>query len=243
MQTRSSAAPSLLDVVLEVLSAFLDGAGIVFISFLAPIPGLLPAVILAVVLAGLLLIPPLVLVAAAWLAFAVLGSRGAAGFACRRPALLQRGSFWPARAWRVRGRDRRSIPRGALRALEPAQLADMELKPRPDATSGSHRASQADERAGACSHRQRHEPALLRTLATQPKGHLMRPTIILVHGAFAESASWDGVIDPLLSADHPVIAAANPLRGPAADARAVSDLVRRDRRTLSCSSLTHMAAW
>jgi len=54
----------------------------------------------------------------------------------------------------------------------------------------------------------------------------MRPTIILVHGAFAESASWDGVIDPLLSADHPVIAAPNPLRSVAADAQAVSDLVR-----------------
>jgi pimeloyl-ACP methyl ester carboxylesterase len=54
----------------------------------------------------------------------------------------------------------------------------------------------------------------------------MRPTIILVHGAFAESASWDPVIDLLLSEDFPVIAAANPLRGLAADAAAVSDLVR-----------------
>jgi pimeloyl-ACP methyl ester carboxylesterase len=54
----------------------------------------------------------------------------------------------------------------------------------------------------------------------------MKPTIILVHGAFAESASWDGVIDPLLDAGHPVIAAANPLRGVASDAAAVSDLVR-----------------
>jgi pimeloyl-ACP methyl ester carboxylesterase len=54
----------------------------------------------------------------------------------------------------------------------------------------------------------------------------MKPTIVLVHGAFAESSSWDGVIDPLLSAGHPVIAAANPLRGVAADAAAVSDLVR-----------------
>jgi pimeloyl-ACP methyl ester carboxylesterase len=54
----------------------------------------------------------------------------------------------------------------------------------------------------------------------------MQPTIILVHGAFAESASWDRVIDSLLSADHPVTAAANPLRGLSADAHAVSDLVR-----------------
>ncbi len=53
----------------------------------------------------------------------------------------------------------------------------------------------------------------------------MFPTVVLVHGAFAESASWDRVIDPLRSAGHPVIAAANPLRGPASDARSVSDLV------------------
>ena len=54
----------------------------------------------------------------------------------------------------------------------------------------------------------------------------MQPTIVLVHGAFAESASWDGVIDPLVADGHRVIAAANPLRGLAGDAVAVSDLVR-----------------
>jgi pimeloyl-ACP methyl ester carboxylesterase len=54
----------------------------------------------------------------------------------------------------------------------------------------------------------------------------MPSTIVLVHGAFAESASWDRVIDPLLREGHRVIAAANPLRGLAADAGAVSDLVR-----------------
>ena len=54
----------------------------------------------------------------------------------------------------------------------------------------------------------------------------MKPTIVLVHGAFAESSSWDAVIDPLLDAGHPVIAAANPLRGLASDAAAVADVVR-----------------
>jgi pimeloyl-ACP methyl ester carboxylesterase len=52
------------------------------------------------------------------------------------------------------------------------------------------------------------------------------PTIVLIHGAFAESASWDGVIDPLVAEGHDVVAAANPLRGLASDAAAVSDLVR-----------------
>jgi pimeloyl-ACP methyl ester carboxylesterase len=54
----------------------------------------------------------------------------------------------------------------------------------------------------------------------------MRPTIVLVHGAFAESASWDGVVDRLLASGHDVVAAANPLRGLAADAQSVSDVVR-----------------
>jgi pimeloyl-ACP methyl ester carboxylesterase len=54
----------------------------------------------------------------------------------------------------------------------------------------------------------------------------MRTTIVLVHGAFAESASWDGVIEPLVAEGHRVVAAANPLRGVAADAASVSDVVR-----------------
>jgi pimeloyl-ACP methyl ester carboxylesterase len=54
----------------------------------------------------------------------------------------------------------------------------------------------------------------------------VKPTIVLVHGAFAESASWDAVIDPLLDAGHPVVTAANPLRSLAGDAAAVADVVR-----------------
>ena len=54
----------------------------------------------------------------------------------------------------------------------------------------------------------------------------MPPTIVLVHGAFAESASWDPVIRKLEDAGHDVIAAANPLRGVASDAESVTDLVR-----------------
>jgi len=54
----------------------------------------------------------------------------------------------------------------------------------------------------------------------------MSSTIVLVHGAFAESSSWDGVIEPLTAEGHRVIAVANPLRGVASDAAAVSDVVR-----------------
>jgi pimeloyl-ACP methyl ester carboxylesterase len=53
----------------------------------------------------------------------------------------------------------------------------------------------------------------------------MAPTVVLVHGAFAESSSWDGVIDPLKDQGLEVIAAGNPLRGLASDAAAISDVV------------------
>src|ERR671915_1118847 len=40
-----------------------------------------------------------------------------------------------------------------------------------------------------------------------------RPTVVLVHGAFAESASWNDVIARLHRRGYKVVAVANPLRG------------------------------
>ncbi|MGC5054787.1 alpha/beta fold hydrolase [Micromonospora sp. DT48] len=51
-----------------------------------------------------------------------------------------------------------------------------------------------------------------------------QPTIIFVHGAFAESASWNGVIERL-GAYH-VLAAANPLRSLPGDAAYLLDVIR-----------------
>jgi pimeloyl-ACP methyl ester carboxylesterase len=45
-----------------------------------------------------------------------------------------------------------------------------------------------------------------------------RPTIVLVHGAGAESASWNGVIGILQDHGYTTIAAANPLRSLSGDA-------------------------
>ncbi|MGJ6967672.1 alpha/beta fold hydrolase [Streptosporangium sp. G11] len=53
----------------------------------------------------------------------------------------------------------------------------------------------------------------------------MKPTIVLVHGAFAESASWGGVIQRLLDDRYPVIAAPNPLRSLSGDAAVVSSIL------------------
>ena len=52
-----------------------------------------------------------------------------------------------------------------------------------------------------------------------------KPTIVLVHGAFADSSSWYGVI-PILERDgYRVIAAANPLRNVKGDAATVRALL------------------
>ncbi len=44
-----------------------------------------------------------------------------------------------------------------------------------------------------------------------------KPTVVLVHGAFADASGWNGVITRLTRAGYPVRALPNPLRGPATD--------------------------
>lgn len=60
----------------------------------------------------------------------------------------------------------------------------------------------------------------------QPGSGDQRPTIILVHGAFAESSSWGPVIERLNDRGFRVIAAANALRGVKSDAATIASLVR-----------------
>ncbi|MBZ2196031.1 alpha/beta fold hydrolase [Occultella gossypii] len=51
------------------------------------------------------------------------------------------------------------------------------------------------------------------------------PTIVLVHGAFADSSSWNGAIPHLRRADLSVVAVANPLRSLSGDASYVRDVL------------------
>jgi len=52
-----------------------------------------------------------------------------------------------------------------------------------------------------------------------------KPTVVLVHGAFAESASWNGVIEILHEHGVAAVAVANPLRSVAGDAQYVRDVI------------------
>jgi pimeloyl-ACP methyl ester carboxylesterase len=63
--------------------------------------------------------------------------------------------------------------------------------------------------------------------ATPPTGTAAaaKPTIVLVHGAFADSSSWDGVIARLEREGYPVLAVANPLRDLAGDSAYLSSVL------------------
>ncbi|NEA68062.1 alpha/beta hydrolase [Streptomyces sp. SID12488] len=55
--------------------------------------------------------------------------------------------------------------------------------------------------------------------------HAVKPTVVLVHGAFADSSSWNKVVAKLQRAGYPVIAPANPLRDLTGDSAYISSVV------------------
>jgi pimeloyl-ACP methyl ester carboxylesterase len=52
-----------------------------------------------------------------------------------------------------------------------------------------------------------------------------KPTVVIVHGAFADASGWKDVIGRLRRAGYRVIAPANPLRGVAADAAYIKSVL------------------
>ena len=55
-------------------------------------------------------------------------------------------------------------------------------------------------------------------LAAPASAKTTKPTIVLVHGAFADASGWNGVTERLQDRGYTVLAPANPLRGVSADA-------------------------
>jgi pimeloyl-ACP methyl ester carboxylesterase len=54
-----------------------------------------------------------------------------------------------------------------------------------------------------------------------------RPTVVLVHGAFADGSSWNGVVERLQAEGVRVTAPANPLRGISHDSAYINNLLRQ----------------
>jgi pimeloyl-ACP methyl ester carboxylesterase len=66
------------------------------------------------------------------------------------------------------------------------------------------------------------------TVATAPASAraAAKPTVVLVHGAFADASGFGAVISRLQRRDYTVIAPANPLRGPASDAASIASVLK-----------------
>ena len=62
---------------------------------------------------------------------------------------------------------------------------------------------------------------------TNPQDGSSRPTVVLVHGAFADGSSWNGVIERLQAEGIRVTAPPNPLRGISTDSAYINSRNRR----------------
>jgi pimeloyl-ACP methyl ester carboxylesterase len=66
------------------------------------------------------------------------------------------------------------------------------------------------------------------TATAQPSAQTgQQPTVVLVHGAFADASSWNGVIERLQQQGCTVVAPANPLRGVATDSAYLASVVNQ----------------
>ena len=66
------------------------------------------------------------------------------------------------------------------------------------------------------------------TATAQPSAQPgLQPTVVLVHGAFADASSWNGVIERLQQQGCTVVAPANPLRGVATDSAYLASVVNQ----------------
>jgi pimeloyl-ACP methyl ester carboxylesterase len=63
--------------------------------------------------------------------------------------------------------------------------------------------------------------------AQRPNSPTPKPTIVLVHGAWADASGWTPVIERLEKAGYPVDAPPNPLRGLTSDAKYTASVLKQ----------------
>jgi pimeloyl-ACP methyl ester carboxylesterase len=64
-------------------------------------------------------------------------------------------------------------------------------------------------------------------MSTNPQDGVAQPTVVLVHGAFADGSSWNRVIERLQAEGVQVTAPANPLRGISIDSAYIASLLEQ----------------
>lgn len=79
--------------------------------------------------------------------------------------------------------------------------------------------------ASACSSDKESKAADAAPTSSLPRAGSGAATAVLVHGAFADSSSWDGTVAALQGAGYDAVAFAEPLRGVANDAKALKAFI------------------
>src|SRR5258708_25254307 len=62
--------------------------------------------------------------------------------------------------------------------------------------------------------------------ATAARATQAKPTVVLVHGAWANTASWAGVIERLQNDGYTIVAPPNPLQSLSGDAQTIADFLQ-----------------
>ncbi|MFD9717145.1 alpha/beta hydrolase [Streptomyces sp. NPDC059076] len=60
----------------------------------------------------------------------------------------------------------------------------------------------------------------------EPTAQGVKPTVVLVHGAFADASGWNAVVERLQHRGYPVVAPPNPLRGVLSDSAYVASVLK-----------------
>jgi len=128
----------------------------------------------------------------------------------------------PVQRPRVQGRQRPLLLGGTLllAALIGASTQGSSSAAELTAAPGSATAPMATSGWGSLAQRPAVHPP------TRPGSGTAKATIVLVHGAFADSTGWGETITQLRDDGYPVIAAANPLRGLSADSTYVRSVLQ-----------------
>ena len=88
-----------------------------------------------------------------------------------------------------------------------------------------HRRDAARGRPGRLRDRRDHRGHRQARCASSATHAAVKPTIVLVHGAWADSSSWNAVVEELQARGYTVDAPPNPLRGVSADSDYLSDFL------------------
>src|SRR3954447_17009357 len=114
---------------------------------------------------------------------------------------------------------------GPIRTISSTTTSSIGAATSPPGNSRSSSCRRCATRSGRCAERRLSDTPTQGAPMTEDTHTSDSPTVMLVHGAFADGSSWNGVIERLRAKGVPVTAPANPLRGINADSAYIASVL------------------